>query len=180
MVAQSADVLAHGPDEPLALLSAAERGRWGALRRPVDRDDFVAARVLVRRLVIAAHGSQLPLSAISLSQRCSRCGGPHGRPVLRGPCGDHVSWAHASGTVAVVVSDRPVGIDLERSDAVVPEIDGRVRTVGEWVRLEALVKASGVQLDEALADRLPAGFEFVDWAEEGPAVVGAVAFGSEP
>ncbi len=159
-VERSAAVLAAatGSADPTDLLNANEHARWSRLRAPQDRDDFLAARVLVRTLL----GADLPLT-----QRCDRCGGPHGRPSVVDRPEIRLSWAHASGVVAAVVSDRPVGIDLEPAEALVPVLDGRVRSVRDWVRLEALVKTGAIELDGALAlaePRLP-GVELTDWVD---------------
>ncbi|MBC9956477.1 4'-phosphopantetheinyl transferase superfamily protein [Yimella sp. cx-51] len=132
-----------------AVLNPDERARWSRLQRQTDRDDFVAARVLVRQLLVSA-GVADDIAAIALAQKCAQCGGPHGRPSVVGHPEVFISWAHSNGRVAAAVSDRPLGIDIEPVDAGVPSLDGRARTVTEWVRLEALVKAGLTDLDGAL------------------------------
>lgn len=140
----------HAADHGVsAVLNPDERARWSRLQRQTDRDDFVAARVLVRQLLVSA-GVADDIAAIALAQKCAQCGGPHGRPSVVGRPEVFVSWAHSSGRVAAAVSDRPVGIDIEPAHAVVPKLDGRTRTVTEWVRMEALVKAGHTDLDGGL------------------------------
>ena len=79
MIVSAAEVLATGPDVPL---TPAERVRADAFVHRVDRDSWVAARLLTRSLV-ARH---LGVEAIDvrLAQACHRCGGPHGRPRVVG------------------------------------------------------------------------------------------------
>lgn len=160
MVAVARDVLAAGPDLPL---SHPERARLDTLRRPEDRDGFVAARLLARRL-LAAHLRTTPRE-VRITQVCGRCGGPHGRPIVVGG-GAHVGWAHSGGLVAVVVDDAPCAVDLE---VLVPDRDTtpplhaltdaeRAWLVGQpdpqrafaelWVRKEVLVKLGDTTLDD--------------------------------
>lgn len=170
-VALSSELLAAHPDAQ-SLLGADERARLAALRRREDQDDFVAARVLVRTLLVAE--SAVPLRAVRIRQECARCGGPHGAPQTDGA---FLSWAHSSGVVAAAVSDQPVGIDVEPLGAAVPVLDGRLRDVAEWVRLEAIVKTGRIDLDGALA--LPraelAGVTVTDWADPATGVAVAIA-----
>lgn len=179
-VARSRALLAAHPDAG-ALLSAHERRRLAALRRQTDRDDFVAARVLVRMLLVEVvpdvptdAGADGPLGSVRIWQECATCGGPHGAPHTEGA---FLSWAHSSGVVAAAVSDRPVGVDIEPLDAAIPALAGRLRDVAEWVRLEAIVKTGRIDLDGALA--LPraelAGVTVADWADPATGVAVAVA-----
>ncbi|WP_125131419.1 chemotaxis protein CheY [Microbacterium sp. 10M-3C3] len=78
---------------------------------------------------------------------CSRCGGDHGRPVLRGG-GPALSIAYAGGyaVVAVAAEASAVGIDAEpeRSDDL--NLDRVLRAgagLRDWVRVEAVLKADG-------------------------------------
>ncbi|MEU9337112.1 4'-phosphopantetheinyl transferase superfamily protein [Streptomyces sp. NPDC048290] len=143
-----------------AVLTAAERRRAAAARTPAARGAFVAARCLVR-LCVARRTGTAPWDVV-LEQRCSRCGGPHGPPRVRGATGRlSVSLSYADGFVAAAAADRPVGIDIERLPAGTAGPDPwsrrRFLTTGElarirgspeprtvflrtWVRKEALVK----------------------------------------
>lgn len=165
-VEPSAAVLA-GIGEPPTLLEPEQRARQLRLRQERDRDDFVAARVLTQRLVAQASG--YPADEVRFSQHCDRCGGPDGRPLIEGSSGLHISWSHARGWVAAVVSDQPCGIDVEPvSDSgplfhvltfeeqqevrSVPAGSGQSRAfLRLWVRKEALVKAAGTGLSEPAA-----------------------------
>lgn len=182
-VAESESVLAEARQvfDPMQLLSSAERGRWSALHRPADRDDFLAARMLVRTLLLqarAAAPTAEALQAISLVQKCARCGGPHGRPSVVEAPEMHVNWSHADGLVAAAVARRRVGIDVERRapDALVPGV-GRTLTTQQWVRMEALVKAGFTDLDSALRlDPIVApGYELIDLTVEQPDGAAALA-----
>lgn len=123
-----------------------------------------AARRLAARLVATRTGRP----DVRLTQTCTECGGPHGRPVVVGG-GAHVGWSRSAGVVAAVAADRPCAIDVEalaplRTQGVpldlypAPE-QTWIRTQPDpvrafarlWVRKEVLVKLGDVTLDEALA-----------------------------
>lgn len=160
VVAVAREVLAAGPALPL---SAADRQRVDALRRPEDRDAFLAARLLARTL-LADHLGTTPRE-VRVSQVCERCGGPHGRPHVVGG-GAHVGWTHGGGLVAVLVADAPCAVDLEvlvagpspapPSDAltaderawVAAQADPRRAFTELWVRKEVLVKLGGTTLGD--------------------------------
>ena len=138
--------------------------RHERLRRPQDRLDFVAARLLTQRLVAEVTGQSA--DDVQFSQQCDHCRGPHGRPYLA--CGDapYISWSHAQGQVAAVVSPQPCGIDVEvvtdrrpvfdaltaaEQDLVRSAPEGRPQTIAFlrlWVRKEALLKAVGTGLTD--------------------------------
>lgn len=165
-VEPSAVVLA-GIDESPTLLEPEQRARQLRLRQAQDRDDFLAARVLTQRLVVQASG--YPADEVRFSQHCDHCGGPDGRPLIEGSSGLHISWSHAAGWVAAVVSEQPCGIDVEPVSDRGPlfnvltlEEQQEVRSVSAgsaqsraflrlWVRKEALVKAAGTGLSEPAA-----------------------------
>lgn len=92
-------------------LTAAEQRRMARLRRPGDRDDFLAAHLLVR--VCAARLLGVPTGEISIVQRCAVCGGPHGRPEITDHPEVAASLAHSRGVVAAAAGTGPVGIDVE-------------------------------------------------------------------
>lgn len=163
-VEPSAAVLADA-DEPAALLDPDQWVRHERLRQPQDRDDFVAARLLTQRLVAEATGQAA--DEVHFTQHCDHCGGPHGQP--RNAAALHISWSHAQGWVAAVVSPQPCGIDVEVVTDRRPVFD--VLTTGEqeevrsapegrpqaiaflrlWVRKEALLKATGTGLTDQTA-----------------------------
>lgn len=96
-------VLPPGPLDPAA------ESRRDALRRPADREDFTAARLLAAHALRAAGAGEVV--AADLRQRCEVCGGGHGLPLPVGRL--HVSWSHAHGWVAVGVSRERLGVDVE-------------------------------------------------------------------
>lgn len=160
-VARSEEVLASGPAPTDDEVAGSRR-----LAHDADRRDWLAARVLARRLVAEHTGRDA--GEVGLAQVCATCGGPHGRPSVVGG-GAHVGWSHTAGLVAVVVADAPCAVDLES----LPRLRGQVlpldllpaperawaaarpdpvRAFAElWVRKEVLVKLGEVTLDDALA-----------------------------
>ncbi len=98
------------------LLSADERSRAARFRQRKDRDDFVAAHLLARRIVAALLGCRS--SDIMIIQSCPICHGPHGPPHVEGVEGVFVSWAHSSGLVAAIAAFAPCAIDLEAASAI--------------------------------------------------------------
>lgn len=170
LVAATPDVLAAvgGAERARALLAPYERTRVDRLRRPEDRDDQVAAHVLVRRVaaaLLADGGRAVGAGDLVLEQHCPGCGSDtHGRPAIAGETGLHVSLAHARGWVAAAAAGRPCGIDVEPVGSVAPLPD--VLTPGEaaelaalppaeqpaaflrlWTRKEAVVKTGAVDLE---------------------------------
>jgi 4'-phosphopantetheinyl transferase len=149
-----------------AALTAAERERADALRRPGARDDFVAAHLLVRHCAARILG--VAPAAVTIVQRCQRCGGPHGQPTVVGAPQVGVSLSHTRGHVAAAAAVGPVGVDVEPvvTDRVLETIARRVLAAGEqaaltglaapaaataltrqWVRKEALIKIGALTLD---------------------------------
>jgi 4'-phosphopantetheinyl transferase len=172
-VTSSHDLLQRTRDlaPPGSLLSPPEQARYAALSREVDRDDFVAARLLARLMLADAEG--VPVTAAGLRQweirqSCAVCGEAHGRPRVSGS-GLSVSWAHADGLVAVAVSPQRVGVDLERLGSVTrrepsPAHPGSLPIALAWTRGEAVVKWGYGTLDDVLDWR---------WEEDpAPAITG--------
>ena len=154
---------AGGPGE--RLLSPPEQERLARLRRPADREDFLAAHLLVRECAAQLLGMRP--EDVSIVQRCRTCGGPHGRPEVAGHPNVGASLAHSRGVVAAAAGTVPVGIDVEA----LPPADGlsagdlsaaltaaEIRAIESapdrrramllaWVRKEACLKAGLVALD---------------------------------
>jgi 4'-phosphopantetheinyl transferase len=151
---------AHGPG-----LTPPEEQRRARLQRPGDRDDFLAAHLLVR--VCAARLLGVHADQISIVQRCTTCGGPHGRPRIAGHPEVGASLAHSRGVVAAAAGIGPVGIDVEAfppaaglaagdlsaalSAAEILAVEsaddpGRALLLA-WTRKEACLKAGLVDLD---------------------------------
>ncbi|WP_326651532.1 4'-phosphopantetheinyl transferase family protein [Streptomyces sp. NBC_01750] len=151
------------------LLDADESARVAAFRRSVDRDAYTVAHVALRRLLGERLGR--PPEAITLSREpCTHCGGPHGRPVV--PGNDvHFSLSHSGGLVMIALAVLPVGVDVEGVPALdtVTEVAAQLHPAerkelaalpaeqrpaafaGCWTRKEALLKATGVGLNEELS-----------------------------
>lgn len=177
-----------------AVLTAAERGRMGRLRRAEDRRDFLAAHLLVRLCAARLLGGDP--AEISIVQRCGACGGPHGRPDISGHPDVAASLAHSRGVVAAAAGTAPVGIDVEalppapglsaadlsavltaaEIQAVESAADPQRELLLRWVRKEACLKAGLVDLD-GMADFHPLGqpgWAVHDWWDAEAGAVGAV------
>ncbi len=148
----------RGPD--LATLDRSEQERAAGLLREADRDRFAAAHLLARR-VLSGYTGTPPGELAFRREACPRCGGPHGRPVLR----DGGPWfsLSRSGEVAVLaVAPGPVGVDIQRDSGPcpcplgpqlrpgwwpaasrLPEAARHAILLRQWVRAEAAGKAIG-------------------------------------
>ncbi|TBN57641.1 4-phosphopantetheinyl transferase [Glaciihabitans arcticus] len=128
--------------EALAALSAHEQGRLDATPRH-KQDDFLAGRLLLRRLVTELTGD----ADVEIVAKCPDCGGPHGQPTVP----DSTVWLSLSHGVDAVVAaaslEGRVGVDVERLDQ--PEALEAIRsltgeaTTQRWTRVEAILKADG-------------------------------------
>ncbi|MEV6207968.1 4'-phosphopantetheinyl transferase superfamily protein [Kitasatospora sp. NPDC051914] len=159
VVATTAEVLAH-PAADTALLAPWERQRLARIRVPARRDDWLAARMLVR--LCAARCTGRLAQDLTLAQGCPDCGGHgHGRPYLPEHPAVGVSLSHADGLVAAAAGPGAVGIDVESATRrpgplsvmrrLLPEAelwaaaaarpDPGPALLGLWVRTEACLKA---------------------------------------
>lgn len=170
----SGPVVAEAGAGPERRLSAAEAERMGRLRRPADRQDFLAAHLLAR--ACAARLLGLDPGEVSIVQRCTTCGGPHGRPEIAGHPGLGLSLAHSRGVVAAAAGTAPVGVDIEafppdagltpgdlaaaltagERAAIGAAGDGRRALLLAWTRKEACLKAGLVDVDGLAAFDLSA------------------------
>ncbi|MFE5731747.1 4'-phosphopantetheinyl transferase family protein [Streptomyces sp. NPDC056528] len=148
----------------VSVLDDDERARAARFLFPVDADRHRVAHVLLR-LVLGRHVDEPPERLVFLRQPCADCGGPHGKPYLRGHDA-HFSLSHSGDRVLVAVAPVPVGVDVEAIPADGPVRDlmsalhPRERTELEalpvpdrpaafarcWSRKEAALKVSGVGL----------------------------------
>ena len=160
-------------------------GRLGVRVVVAEAHDAYALlrEVVAERTGAAAH------SLLVARDPCPSCGGPHGRPVLRGVPGTavqpFVSVASSGPVVAVAVSASwPVGVDVEsfegtgfagfRDVALHPDEHEHVRGAAAratvWARKEAVLKAAGVGLlvDPAtvVVSRPGSRAALVDWPRE--------------
>lgn len=145
----SHDVLSHY-GHLVPTLTAEERQRATQFRRVTDRDDFLAAHVLVR--VAAARFAGGTPQAFIVRQRCLQCGGAHGRPTLEGWPDLHVSLSHTRGSVAVACAAHRVGVDIEHWDQPIPDLQaGDFFTRHECAALLALAADAPAVTNEAPA-----------------------------
>ena len=163
VIGATVDVLTRFAD-PQQLLTPDERTRAAGFRFDADRDDFVAAHLLVR--VCAAEVTGRSPHRLTLVQRCRRCDGPHGRPSIVEAPEFAVSMSHTRGHVAASISLAATGVDVERLDRRQPRgIEDVALTAVEatfvrtaldegralldlWVRKEAIIKARGTDLGQ--------------------------------
>ncbi|MEV4559809.1 4'-phosphopantetheinyl transferase superfamily protein [Kitasatospora sp. NPDC049285] len=164
MLATSGEVLAR-PEADERLLTPVERERADRFHRPGDREDYVAAHLLIR-FCAAAHLGIDPAD-VDFGQQCPGCGQTgHGRPLLTDRPGTHLSLSHTGGTIAAAAGPVPIGVDVEHLGprASDPSHLDRVLTPAEaelvrnhpdpgraflrlWVRKEALIKLGRATLD---------------------------------
>lgn len=146
-------------DDALALhLSDEERARAAGFVLGVHRRRFLASHVFLRSVLGDCLG--LPPAALEFGRTAL------GKPVLDGGAGArlHFSLSHSGSSAACAVARGPVGVDLEREQAIPEEegvaariftperlarwraepADSRTRSllIG-WTRFEALAKAQG-------------------------------------
>lgn len=158
-------VIAGAGTPSAGCLTPVEEERLSRLRRPADRDDFLAAHLLAR--ACAARLLGVGAGEISVVQRCASCGGPHGRPEIAGHPGIGLSLAHSRGVVAAAAGTAPVGVDVEAfppdrgltagdlsagltaTERAAIESAGDVRRalLLAWVRKEACLKAGLLDVD---------------------------------
>ncbi len=166
-------------DEFAEELDPLERQRLEAYVRDEDKARFLLGCTIVRRLLAAR--LSLPAASIRLDRTCPDCGNPHGKVRADGV---ELSVTHSGELVGVAVSDRPVGLDVEKVDpgidvaglAKVSLADQEIQSLEQyddkaraftqyWTRKEAVVKASGdgirtdlrtvvVSAPELLTDRI--------------------------
>lgn len=111
------------------LLDDIERGTYTTLHREVDRNRYVTAHALLRR-VLARH-TGISETEQRFHRRCVICGGPHGKPRLLSPGMDpsdlgavaaldtpHVNLSYTGGRVLLALREEgAVGVDVEHWDA---------------------------------------------------------------
>ncbi|MDB5649564.1 MAG: 4-phosphopantetheinyl transferase [Hyphomicrobiales bacterium] len=109
------------PDELRAMLDADELARADRLRLPAERDLFIAAHGLMRRVL--GHYTKAEPASLRFDVE------QHGKPLLRGPGMPQFNLSHSGdwGLLAVA-QETPVGVDLEQ-----------IRDIPDW---EAVAKAN--------------------------------------
>lgn len=149
-----------GFDLEKALAEVSPERREKALRFRFERDrrlSVAAYRLLCRALREAYGIDEAPRFGVH----------PGGKPYLLDHPGIHFNLSHCRAAVACVVSDEPVGIDVESIAPVDPDVARRVLSALErrrvesspqpetefaalWTRKEALVKLRGIGIDDTL------------------------------
>ncbi len=165
--------LAGRPDVEhcIAILSTEELADVRRRRRQADADAVAVSRAALRG-ILASYLGVAPQD-VPLERRCRVCGGPHGRPVLRGDAGAlHCSLSRARSHAVVAVGRAALGVDVERirampdissvASALAPAEQAALRALPEdervpafftlWVRKEAYLKARGEGLTRDLKD----------------------------
>jgi 4'-phosphopantetheinyl transferase len=133
------------------------------------------ARTAAHRLLRTLLSRQLGVSPDEIElvrERCGRCGGPNGRPAVRGAPGVHFSLAYAGALALVALAPAPVGVDVERpvpgpawrelSPLLHPAERRELERAGPglrtralsrvWTRKEACLKAIGAGLAHGLRE----------------------------
>ncbi|MFJ9752940.1 4'-phosphopantetheinyl transferase family protein [Streptomyces chartreusis] len=147
------------------MLTEVEQSRAAAFLALQDRQDFVAAHLLVR--MCAGHLLGIDPGRLDVVQRCPGCHRQgHGKPALVGLPGTHISFSHTRDAVAAAAGWDLVGIDVESQtrSSILPGAMRHVLTPSElrvlerhpypttaflrhWVRKEALIKVGRATLD---------------------------------
>lgn len=189
------------------LLDATEKTRFQAYQRDQDQLNFLAARVIIKRVLAGRTGT--PPERIHLVNDCPQCGRPHGKPRPRTELGRfELSIAHCAGLVAVAISTaHPLGVDVEPLPGadrmglladLVPQVfapaerpylaglDERARAecvIRYWTRKEAALKATGdgLNIDPTTLVLSPPGRrpELIEWPGD-PAVRPPLALADLP
>ncbi len=136
----------------LRLLPAGRRERLLRIRQPEKRREPLCAYLLLRLALREACGWQ-DLPEIRLTSL--------GKPWFPEFPEVHFNLSHTGGAVLAALSDRPVGVDIERIRPVgrrvmgrIPEADSERIFFESWVRREARAKCAGTGVI-AMLDREP-------------------------
>lgn len=159
-------------NEALGEISSERRAKARSYRYERDRRLSVAVYLLLKQALQDAYGiEENPRLAI----------GSNGKPFLVDYPRIHFNFSHCAKAAACIVSDRPVGIDVEEIAPVDWEVARRVLSAAElddvrssdepnvsfaryWTKKEALVKLTGDGIDDGrlaslLADVRGVSFE---------------------
>lgn len=115
----------------LETLSVSERDRLARISSAKRRAEFLAGRLLLRRLLAATLGGDVRAWSLTSSE--------DGPPLVPADAGVKLALSHSGSWVAAAVSDRPVGLDLETPGR--PRVAGLAEGVcapEELQRLQAL------------------------------------------
>jgi 4'-phosphopantetheinyl transferase len=176
-------------------LDRVERQRYAAYLGDEDKARFLLGCTIVRRVL--AERLSLPAASITLDRTCPDCGKPHGKVRADGV---ELSVTHSGELVGVAVSDRPVGLDVEKVDpsldvdgvarlslsdqelAELPQQDRVAAFTTYWTRKEAIVKATGAGLRSDLRTITgpPDGFHVVELDIDHGYVAALATISAEP
>lgn len=166
-LATVASLLAEATVASPSYFSVSEWRRWTGLTSSVQRQRFVAARYLLRRLLQQCFGGQL-----HDWQLLAEAGQP---PRVQGQSNLFLSLSHSGDYLFAALSDQPIGIDVEQvrqrrsllamaelvchpdERAVLHALADNARAqyfLQQWTRKEAWLKCHGLGLDWALMARL--------------------------
>jgi phosphopantetheinyl transferase len=95
----------------LHLLNEAELKRLGAISKASDKNLFAASHQIARFAV--AEYLKCSVDSVEIQQRCTSCGGPHGKPKIISHEGVEISWSHTERAIVVGVASQPIGVDVE-------------------------------------------------------------------
>lgn len=155
------------PEETAALLELlppARQERLLRLRQPQKRREPLCAYLMLRRALRERLGWRElpPMACTSL-----------GKPYFPGHPDVHFNLSHTDGAVLAGLSDRPLGVDIEKIRPVGQAAMRRLADTGSeeaffqsWVRREALAKCSGAGVGAALSRGALAGPEERFWPLE--------------
>ncbi|MFE4583114.1 4'-phosphopantetheinyl transferase family protein [Streptomyces chartreusis] len=147
------------------VLDAEERRRAAALRRPIDRSQYVAAHLGLRTL-LSWYLGMAPGKVVLRREPCPLCGGPHGRPAVTADPALHYSLSHTDDLVLYGLATTAVGVDVEStaSPTVAADVTPHLHFDEQaeinqlppsqrpgaftrcWVRKEAYLKGTGTGL----------------------------------
>ena len=109
-------------------ISAQRREQALRYRHELGQRQCVLAYLLLKRALREEFGiTENPVFAF----------GEHGKPTLVNHPDIHFNLSHCREAVAVALSDRPIGIDIETTEHYSPEVARRVMSAGEMRQIEA-------------------------------------------
>jgi 4'-phosphopantetheinyl transferase len=131
----SLDVSAEERQSLAQLLAPDEASRFARLLREIDRERYVAARGVLRKIL--AH--YLPLAPEQIAFQA----GPQGKPYVAENLSDlplEFNLSHSGGWAIVLVARAPVGVDLEllRQDVKADAVAGSYFTPEEQIALQSV------------------------------------------
>lgn len=147
-------------EEMITTISREKRERLLRYRHLSDRQNGVFAEVLLRCMISVRW--DVPYSDIALQT------GPYGKPFIANVPGCEFSLSHTNNALAVALSDKPVGVDVEKVRDMDMAISEKVFSEAEktwlletpedqnrrffelWTKKEALVKYIGCGISSKL------------------------------